>query len=181
MKYLKEIVLKDGRSCVLRSCTRADAQAVLEIFKLTHEQTDFLLTYPDEPGFTLEQEADFLDRLDKNEGGIEILAELNGKIVGSAGFDAVGGKEKIRHRAEFGVSVDKAYWGLGIGRALTKACIDCAKKAGYLQLELDAVADNEKAIALYKSEGFKEFGRNPRGFRTRSGEWQALVLMRLEL
>lgn len=181
MKYYKEISLKNGKSCVLRSCTRADAQAVLAIFNLTHEQTDFLLTYSDETSFTLEEEADFLERLDKSEGGIEMVAELDGKIVGSAGFDAVGSKKKIKHRAEFGISVDKAYWGLGIGRALTKACIDCAKEAGYLQLELDVIAENKKAIALYESEGFVEFGRNPRGFRTREGSWQEVILMRREM
>lgn len=60
------------------------------------------------------------------------------------------------------------------------ACIECAKKVGYLQLELEVVADNASAVRLYESVGFREFGRNPRGFRARSG-WQELVLMRLEL
>ena len=66
-------------------------------------------------------------------------------------------------------------------RALTKACIRLAKQAGYLQLELEAVADNEKALALYESEGFVEYGRNPKGFRSRLTGWQALVLMGREL
>ena len=60
------------------------------------------------------------------------------------------------------------------------ACIECAKNAGYLQLELDVVADNASAVRLYESVGFREFGRNPRGFRVKHG-WQELILMRLEL
>ena len=63
----------------------------------------------------------------------------------------------------------------------TEACIACARDAGYTQLELDVVADNAAALALYQSLGFTEYGRNPKGFRSRSGAWQALVLMRLEL
>ena len=43
------------------------------------------------------------------------------------------------------------------------------------------MADNVPALTLYKSVGFQEYGRNPRGFRTRDGRWQELVLMRLEL
>ena len=43
------------------------------------------------------------------------------------------------------------------------------------------MAENERAIALYQSEGFVEYGRNPRGFRSRQTGWQELVLMRLEL
>ena len=101
--------------------------------------------------------------------------------MGSAGIGSVGRKEKIRHRAEFGISVDKAYWGLGIGRALTEACIECAKKAGYAQLELEVVAENRSAIGLYESAGFVEYGRNPKGFRSRFTGWQEVVLMRLEL
>ena len=71
--------------------------------------------------------------------------------------------------------------GMVIGAALTGACIDCAKEAGFRQLELEVVGDNETAVRLYKKYGFVEYGRNPRGFLTRDGRWQELVLMRLEL
>ncbi|MBQ7681453.1 MAG: GNAT family N-acetyltransferase, partial [Oscillibacter sp.] len=53
--------------------------------------------------------------------------------------------------------------------------------AGYAQLELAAVSENARALALYRSAGFVEYGRNPRGFRSRLTGWQELVLMRLEL
>ena len=53
--------------------------------------------------------------------------------------------------------------------------------AGYEQLELEAVADNKRAVALYKSEGFVVYGSNPRGFWSRLSGWQTLTLMRLEL
>lgn len=66
-------------------------------------------------------------------------------------------------------------------RALVSACIDCAKSAGYSQVELEVVSDNIGAISLYESLGFTEFGRNPRGFRSRVRGWQELVSMRLEL
>ena len=181
MTYLEKIKLKDGRTCILRNCTAKDGETVLEVFQLTHAQTDLLLTYPEESGFTVEQEAQFLQDRTDSPDEIEILAEIDGKVVGTGGIGCIGRKEKLKHRAEFGVSVDKEYWGLGIGRALTKACIKCAKDAGYSQLELDVVAENDRAISMYKNEGFIEFGRNPRGFRTRENRWQELVLMRLEL
>ena len=94
--------------------------------------------------------------------------------MATAGVDAVGTRDKLRHRAEFGVSVLRAYWGLGLGRALTEACIQCAKEAGYEQLELTVVAENERAIALYRKAGFVEFGRNPRGFRSRTSGYQEM-------
>ena len=105
----------------------------------------------------------------------------DGRVVATAGVDAVGTRDKLRHRAEFGVSVLRAYWGLGLGRALTEACIQCAKEAGYEQLELTVVAENERAIALYRKAGFVEFGRNPRGFRSRTSGYQEIVHMLLAL
>ena len=181
MEYHKTITLTDGRACILRNGTASDGQALLDIFNLTHMQTDYLLTYPEEHSYTAEDEAELLRRKTDSVDEIELLAELDGIVVGSAGIGCVGRKEKIRHRAEFGISVDKAYWGLGIGRALTEACIECAKRAGYAQLELEAVAENRSAIGLYESVGFVEYGRNPKGFRSRFAGWQELVLMRLEL
>ena len=181
MEYRKTVVLKDGRTCVLRNGGAEDGAAVAENFNLTHAQTDFLLSYPEENSMTAEQEAQFLKKKTESADEVELVAVLDGKIVGTAGIESVGRKEKVRRRAEFGISVEKACWGLGIGRALTLACIDCAKTAGYRQLELDVVAENENAIALYKSVGFTEFGRNPRGFHSRISGWQTLVLMRLEL
>ena len=180
MEYNNIVTLKDGRACTLRNGTASDGQALLDVFNLTHEQTDYLLTYPGEHSYTAQQEADFLKEKTDSTDEIELLAELDGVIVGTAGIGCVGRREKTRHRAEFGISVDKAYWGLGIGRALTEACIECAKKAGYAQLELEVVAENRSAIGLYESVGFVEYGRNPKGFRSRLTGWQEVVLMRLE-
>ncbi|MBQ9373612.1 MAG: GNAT family N-acetyltransferase [Candidatus Faecousia sp.] len=181
MRYHKIIPLKDGRTCTLRNGTAEDGQALLAIFNLTHAQTDYLLTYPEESTHTAQEEAEFLKQKTESTDEIELLAEVDGAVVGSAGIGCVGRREKTRHRARFGISVDKAYWGLGIGRAMTEACIECAKTAGYVQLELEAVAENEHALALYRSVGFAEYGRNPKGFRSRISGWQAVVLMRLEL
>jgi len=181
MKYYEKINLKDGRECVLRGATAEDTAEVLRIFRLTHEQSDYLASYPDEMTFTLEAEAKYLESKDASPDEIEIVAFIDGRAVGSAGISRIGRSVKSKHRAEFGVSVDKDFWGLGIGKALTRACIECAKTAGYAQVELDVVASNDRAVSLYESFGFIEYGRNPEGFRLRSGERQELILMRLEL
>ena len=181
LKYNKIILLKDGRECRLRNGTENDAQEVLDVFNLTHAETDYLLTYPDENSFTVEQEGAFLKVKTESSNEIEIVAVVDGKIAGTAGIDAVGNKYKTKHRAEFGIGIAKEFWGLGLGRALTEACIECAKEAGYTQLELDVVSDNASAISLYKKVGFVEYGRNPKGFNSRISGYQELVYMKLDL
>ena len=181
MKYKRRITLKNGDICTLRNGDEKDGAQVLEVFNLTHEETDFMLSYPDEGSFTEEQESEFLKAKTESKNEIEMVAEINGKIVGTAGIDAVGNKYKVSHRAEYGIGILKAYWGLGVGSALTNACIECARAAGYSQLELNVVAENTAAIALYKKFGFREYGRNPQGFRSRISGFQELIYMRLEL
>ena len=181
MKFEQRIVLKNSKEALIRNGNASDSIAVYEVFNLTHEETDYLLSYPDENSFDPEQEARFLEEKTESPNEIELLAIIDGKVAGIAGIEAVGQKYKVKHRAEFGISVIKEYWGIGLGKALTKACIQCARNAGYDQLELNVVADNDRAMSLYRSFGFEEFGRNPRGFRSKTTGYQELVYMMLEL
>ena len=153
MKYSQTIILKNGKEALLRNGDFPDGSAVYEVFNLTHAETDYLLSYSDENSLDPEQEAKFLEEKAKSPNGVEILALVDGKIVGLAGIEPVGAKYKVRHRADFGISVLKDYWGLGLGRAL----------------------------ALYRDLGFVEYGRNPRGFNSRLSGYQELVYMLLEL
>ena len=166
---------------MLRNGVASDGSAVFENFNRTHAETDFLLSYPDENSFDSEKEGQFLEQKTASTHEIELIAFVDGKVAGTAGIEAVGTKDKVRHRAEFGISVLKEYWGLGIGRALLEACIKCAKEAGYAQLELTVVAENARAIALYQKAGFVEYGRNPRGFHSRINGYQEVVYMLLKL
>ena len=181
MKYNKIITLKNGKEAILRNGEFADGEAVFVNFNETHAETDYLLSYPDENSFNAQQEAEFLKNKTESPNEIEIVALVDGVVAGTAGIEAVGAKYKLKHRAELGIAILKEYWGLGIGKALMEACIECAKEAGYTQLELNVVAENERAVVLYRKMGFVEYGRNPRGFNSRVSGYQEVVYMLLEL
>jgi len=181
MKFDQRIILKNGKEAWLRNGDVSDGNAAYENFNATHAETDYLLSYPEENSFDPEQEGQFLKEKAESPNEIEILAVVDGKVIGMAGIEAVGTKYKVKHRAELGISILREYWGLGLGKALTKACIQCARDAGYVQLELNVVADNKRAISVYRDLGFEEFGRNPRGFNSRTNGFQELVYMLLKL
>ena len=109
MEYRKTVVLKDGRTCILRSGTERDGQGLLTLYIRTHEQTDYLSAYPDESSLTAEEEAAFLKEKAESPDEIELLAELDGNLAGIAGISRVGRREKVRHRAMFGISVDRDF------------------------------------------------------------------------
>ena len=181
MRYAKMVLLTGGVELLVRNAVASDARALRETTQRTHAQTDYLLSYPDEQSADDEQEARSLEETERSCNEVELVAIIDGRIVGSAGVSAVRSRRKVAHRARFGISVLKDYWGMGIGRVLMEASIDCARQAGCTQLELEVVADNERAVALYRCAGFEEYGRNPRGYRSEAVGYQELVHMRLEL
>ncbi|MGW1375955.1 N-acetyltransferase family protein [Streptomyces sp. NPDC002446] len=60
------------------------------------------------------------------------------------------------------VAVAAKAHGRGVGRALTCALVADAREAKIEVLTLEARADNARALALYRSLGFREYGRLPR-------------------
>ena len=158
MTYNKIVTLKNNKNCLIKNASEKDAKEVLDVFNTTRFQTDFLLTYPDEISFTVEQEREFLSNKEKSKNEIQLCAIVDDKIVATASVNSLGDNLKIRHRAEFGIVVGKEFWGIGIGKELTISCIECAKNAGYHQLELSVVSENLSAVSLYKKIGFVEYG-----------------------
>ena len=105
MRYEQKIILKNGREALIRNGDAADGAAVYVHFMESHAETDYLLSYPDENSYDAEQEADFLTEKTKSPNAIQLIALVDGRIVGSAGIEPVGKKDKVKHRAELGITV----------------------------------------------------------------------------
>ena len=48
MKYHQIFIMKNGKEACLRNGMASDGPEVFEHFIVTHEETDYLLSYPDE-------------------------------------------------------------------------------------------------------------------------------------
>lgn len=177
MKYYEARTTKDGRKLLLRNTCGADAAEVLSHLKQTSSETDYMLRYSDEIRMSEEAERAFLSETEQSGGALNLGAFLDGVFAGSAGLTPVFCCDKCGHRAEFGLSVKKEFWNMGIGSALLCACLSAARKAGYQQVELEVVSDNTPAIALYEKFGFQTYGKLEQGFRLRSGKAQTLLFM----
>lgn len=181
MYYCDQVFLRDGTPCTLRNPTAEDAQALLDLLKITSGETDFLMRYPDEIQISVEKERQFIQEMASKPNAVMIVAILNGQIVANAGLTPVAECEKCRHRASFGMAILQDYWGRGIGTLLTKAILKSAQEAGYGQIELEVLADNHRALALYEQFGFKIFGTNEHAFCFRNGTYRTSHLMTLTI
>lgn len=164
----REITLKNGVSAMLRSPREADAAELLEYLKVTAQETDFLLRYPEECTMTVAQEEAYLRAHLQSPSETMILCEVDGRIAGNCQF-ARKTKLKNRHRAMIGIALLKDYWNLGIGTAMFQEMIRLARQQGIEQLELEVIEGNERAMALYEKMGFRVVGAKPNAIRLKDG------------
>ena len=101
MRYVRAVELKCGLELLVRNAVASDARALRDIMQRTHAETDYLLSYPDEQSSDDEQEARSLAETERSDNEVELVAVVDGKIVGSAGVTAVGSRRKVAHRARF--------------------------------------------------------------------------------
>ncbi len=177
----KEVRLKNGISCILRSPGPEDAAALLLAMKTASEETNYLARYPDEIDITIPQEQQFLHNCLKSRKDLMICAFVHGILVASAGINPIALHQRYAHRASFGISICRDYWGLGLGSHLLSALISGAKEIGYEQLELEVVSENQRAVALYRKFGFEAYGTREHAFKYRDGTYASESLMMLRL
>ncbi|MDZ5451836.1 GNAT family N-acetyltransferase [Labrys sedimenti] len=86
-----------------------------------------------------------------------LVAVLDGIIVGNAGLDRYSGRRS--HAAGVGMGVHDDHRGKGIGTALLREITDAADQWLRIErLELTVFADNLQAIRLYERFGFEQEG-----------------------
>lgn len=155
---LCKLQLKDGRQAEVGYLVPSDAAAVLVYAEAIAAETDFLTFGPGEFGMSLEQQIEFIESLADRSKGFMLKATVGGALAGIA-VATRATRPRVRHVATLGLSVLKAFWGGGIGRALCQTLFLEAKQVGVDRIALTVRADNEKAIRLYENLGFAHEGR----------------------
>ena len=173
----RKILLKDGRTCVLKPNSPEYAQEMLDYLRKTSAETEYLLRYPDEVSFTLESEQEILGRILEDPGHVMMAAVVDGKVAGNCSIGGIGNKRKILHRCSLAIALYKKYWGLGIGTAMINYLTELAAQIGYRQIDLEVVAENEQAQALYRKCGFVESGRRHNALKFDDGTSHDEILM----
>ena len=155
-----------------------DAAALLTYLKIIGGETDNLSFGPE--GVPLDEEAEraWLDRQAHSRDHIQLLAKARGEIIGTASLNRRQGR--MSHRAEFGISLKKAWWGCGAATVLAQGVLAFAREAGIEQVNLEVRSDNRRAIRLYEKLGFRKLCTFP-GFFKINGQLIDFDFMNLDL
>lgn len=173
----KTVLLKNGKTCVIRPAEEADAERMIEYLNVTAEETPFLGREPEEASFTLEQEREIIRNMKAAERNILLLAEVDGVHAGNANFSCIRDRARFRHRCGMGVGLYRAFWGMGVGTALLKELLAAATAAGYEQAELEVVSTNAPAVGLYRKLGFEATGTIPHALKYKDGTYADFLFM----
>jgi RimJ/RimL family protein N-acetyltransferase len=135
-----------------------DAGALLALKGQLDKETSFMLLEPDERDPSVAAQAGHLEGVTRAGNSVVIVAEDAGELVGYV--ELAGGKFR-RNRATSHVIIGilARASGQGLGRRLLAEAEQWAAGHGVHRLELNVMAHNSRAIALYERMGFATEGR----------------------
>jgi ribosomal protein S18 acetylase RimI-like enzyme len=160
--------------CVaVRPVREADVDSLCAAVNSVCAERRYLAT---EHGFTVNQTHDFVMRI-LLESLIQFVAIDSGKVVGWCDI-LPSDTEEFAHVGRLGMGVISNHRGYGIGRRLLSECLHAARTRAIEKIELEVYSDNQAAICLYDTAGFKKEGLRKR-VRKLGNAYQDSVLMGL--
>lgn len=170
MRIEDEIIDLGEHQLLLRNAGEEDAEMLLECLKTTCGETRFLVKEPEEIELTLEDERKFIHNQNESKQNIMLLGFVDGEYVGNCSLMGME-QGRFKHRVSLGIALYQKYTGRGIGKAMIGKLIEIAREHQFEQIELEVVADNQRAIALYKKMGFEIFGTFPNNMKYKDGTY----------
>lgn len=155
---MKEIKLKNGKTAILRSPIKEDAQAMIDYLNIIGGESDFITFGKNEFSMSVEAEQDYIERINSMDNSKNVLIIIEDEIVGIASITSVQ-KERMKHNGTLGISIRKKYWDIGLGSEIMNYLIDWAKSNKITKkINLLVREDNIRGVKLYEKFGFEKEG-----------------------
>ena len=161
---IKLVELRNQKTIIIRESKKEDALEYINYLDQIAVQTDFLTFGGGELVISQVDQELMIENSAKSENQLMVFAIMGEKIVGGLTFRG-SNRARIRHSGEFGITVLKEFWGLGIGTQLVLFLIKWAKASNIIRkINLRVRSDNARAVELYSRLGFVEEGVITREF-----------------
>jgi RimJ/RimL family protein N-acetyltransferase len=153
---------------------------MVEYLTKLSEESDFLTFGPGETVLTIEDEVNVIQSKEVAKNQLMLCAFIEDKLVGGLTFTSIS-RPRVQHTGEFGVSVLKEYWGLGIATNLLNFLLEWARDGQIIRkINLRVRSDHQSAIQLYQKFGFVQEGLETRGLNV-GGRFYDFVHMGLHI
>jgi RimJ/RimL family protein N-acetyltransferase len=101
----------------------------------------------------------------KEEKSPWIAILIDGEVIGSVLLKMPKKDIEVAHVAAVGLTIDKRFWGKGIGAKALNHAVKLARERGIKRLEIDYFDGNRRAERLYLKMGFKKEGRRRKAYK----------------
>lgn len=160
-----------GEGLRVREATEADAAAIAEIYN--QGITDRVATLETELR-TPEERRQWLAGRGPRQP--VLVAEMGGEVVGWGSLNRFNPRSCYDFVADFSVYVARPHRGHGVGSALLRALIACARGLGYHKMVLAGFPSNRAGVRLYRKFGFRTVGiYREQGML--DGRWVDIIVM----
>ncbi|PLS15423.1 N-acetyltransferase [Bacillus sp. M6-12] len=160
----KSLAFGNEKILTIRPGTPKDAEKYIEYVNAVAGESDNLTFGKGEYRSNIQQQERIIREFSHADNELFLIAEIDGEIVGNLTFRA-GKRSRNSHVGEFGVSVQKQYWGMAIGKKMMEYLLSWARTTEEVRkINLKVREDNIPAIKLYEKLGFKKEGVVTREF-----------------
>src|SRR6056297_1851960 len=169
--------MKKEQSIFIREAQERDAKAIIRYIKDNQDRYLYMISKTQEMKLDVAYEKQMIKLHGQRENCVFFIAEQADQVIGMVNF--VGGnRSRDMHDGEFGLSVHKDYFGLGIGSKLMDQLMRWGQKSPVIKrMTLFVMHSNKRAINLYKKYGFQIEGVRRKAVRFEDGRVQDLIMM----
>jgi RimJ/RimL family protein N-acetyltransferase len=141
----------------IKHATVDDAEALAHLILQVEKEAEFMLFESGERTLDPDQQRGQIEAMQNEENSTILVAEAEGKLVGY--LVARGGRaRRNKHTVYIVIGVLASHRGKGVGTLLFTELERWARTKGIHRLELTVVADNQRAVSLYRKMGFEQEG-----------------------
>ena len=142
---------------IIREAAAEDAEEMISYLNIVGGESDYLMHGTNGFRVPVEGVRRRIQASHESDNSVILIALDGGKSIARAELDGYAGA-RLRHNAKLSISVRKDYWNRKIGTALMTELMERAKNMNLRNIELEVIAGNTAAIALYHKMGFTELG-----------------------
>jgi RimJ/RimL family protein N-acetyltransferase len=164
-KVSLSLPLKNGLTLAIRTMVPEDADDFIRHMQTVVAESDNLTFSPEDLHMTPETERRRIEDFHRDGRSVMLAGLIDGKLSAVSTLRCAE-RKRIRHNAEFSLTVLKKYWNIGAGDAMLQAVISYARTRGDIKtIELGVKATNAGAIHLYEKHGFVQIGVHKNAMR----------------
>jgi RimJ/RimL family protein N-acetyltransferase len=142
----------------IREIKEDDAEKFLDLCSQIDAETSFMMFEPGERPTTIEEQRCEIREILLRDNQTIFVAENDGQLIGY--LTACGGRYKRNRQTAYIITgILRGFTSQGIGKKLFEKMEQWAKRKDIHRLELNVVAHNEAAVALYRKMGFEIEGK----------------------